>query len=251
MNITELDFLAIRISRQFKDGSLAFLGVSSGVHLAALRVAQATTCPRLAYIEKGGRFTPARITINGEMRHSPPPIATRDLDSMIDLVDWRADFFDVAMLGGIQIDRYGNVNMIAVGPYDKPALRGPGTIGASALSALVHETHLVAEQHTARNLVNEVDHCSGLGHHYKDRTRSKLGMSARGPVALHTPLASFNFEGDIPSARLVEVVGDANLAGVQKITGFEVIASSRGVHRAPPPTQSELDALEQIRADSD
>ncbi len=246
--IDPLDFLAVRISRRLEDGSLGFLGVASGVHLRAFRLAQATHCPRLGYVEKGGRYTPGRITITGEPRVGPPPIVMRDLDGMIDQIDWRQDFFDVAMLGGIQIDRHGNVNMIAVGPYEKPRFRGPGTIGAGALAALVHEIHLVSERHDARTLVETVDHCSGFGHEYRGRTRAAVGLRTRGPVVLHTPLATFTFEDG--SARLQEVVGSLTLQDIQERTGFEVVPASDGVRQAPAVSDAEHTALTAIAAAS-
>jgi glutaconate CoA-transferase, subunit B len=243
--LTTTEFLAVRVARRLTDGSLGFLGVSSGVHLLAFKVAQQTTCPNLGYVERGGRYTPGRVTITGQERSAPPPIFETDMTAMIDLVDWRQSFFDVAMLGGIQIDQYGNTNMIAVGPYERPMFRGPGTIGAAALAGLVHATHLVAERHDSRSLVDTVDYCSGMGHRFAGRTRAELGLTTVGPVALHTPLASFVFEDGV--ARLSELVGELTLEQVQQVTGFKVTASPSGVSAAAPPTPEEIDAVRRVR----
>ena len=51
-----------------------------------------------------------------------------DLPQMVDFIDWKIHFFDFAILGAIQVDRYGNINTVCVGPHDKPRLRGPGTL---------------------------------------------------------------------------------------------------------------------------
>lgn len=243
--LTPTEELGVRIARHLEDGSLGFLGVASGAHLLAFRIAQLTTCPRLGYIEKGGNYTPGRVTLTGELREGPPPIFERDLDGMIDFVDWRQDFFDVAMLGGIQIDRHGNTNMIAVGDYARPTFRGPGTIGAGALAGLVHEIHLVAERHDPRSLVETVDHCSGFGHRWAGRTRAEVGLVTTGPVALHTPLCSFVFEGGV--ARLRELAPGTTYEQVQECTGFEVLAAAEGVVEVAPPNQDEIEAVLLLR----
>lgn len=245
IELTPTEELGLRVARRLEDGALGFLGVASGAHLLAFRIAQLTHCPRLGYIEKGGHYTPGRVTIQGELRDGPAPAFERDLDGMIDFVDWRQDFMDVAMLGGIQIDQYGNTNMIAVGDYDQPTLRGPGTIGAGALAALVHEIHLMSERHDVRTLVECVDHCSGFGHRFAGRTRSDVGLVTRGPVALHTPLCTFDFEDG--RARLRELRPGVSVEDVQGRTGFEVLAAAEGVIEVPPPTEAEIEAVLVLR----
>lgn len=249
MSATSTEELVVRIARQLRDGSLAFLGVASGVHHLAFRLAQETTCPRLSFIEGGGRYVPPRVDIRGNPRTTRGPVLTRDLDGMIDLIDWRPGVFDVAMLGGIQVDRFGNVNTIAVGPWDKPVLRGPGAIGAGALAALATETHLVVTEHSTRNLVDEVDNCSGFGHFHRGRDRPSLAIGTRGPVALYTPLATFVFEGSPRRARVRELAGATNLDELAATTGFEVRPSELGVRRSDPPSDVELTTLRRLRED--
>lgn len=238
--------LGLRVARHLEDGALGFLGVSSGPHMLAFKIAQLTHCPHLGYIEKGGIYTPGRITLHGDVREGPPPVFERDLDGMIDLVDWRQSFMDVAMLGGIQVDQFGNTNMIAVGDYDQPTLRGPGTIGAGALAALVHEIHLMSERHDVRSLVETVDHCSGFGHQFAGRTRADVGLQTQGPVALHTSLCTFVFEDG--RARLRQVRPGLTIEAIQERTGFEVIEASDGVVEVAPPTSDEVEAILHLRS---
>src|SRR4030067_2397752 len=35
----------------------------------------------------------------------------------------------IGVLGGLQIERYGDTNLACIGPYEKPTLRGPGSVG--------------------------------------------------------------------------------------------------------------------------
>lgn len=245
--LTTREQLGLRIARRLEDGSLGFLGVSSGAHLLAFRIAQRTHCPNLGYIEGGGKYVPGRYTIHGELRAGPAPVFARDLEGMIEFVDSRQGFLDVAMLGGIQIDQFGNTNMIAVGDYAKPVLRGPGTIGAAALAALVHEIHLLSERHDVRTLVETVDHCSGFGHRFAGRSRAEVGLVSPGPVALHTPLCTFVFEDGV--ARLREVMPGQTLESVQERTGFRVLPASAGIEQSPAPTEAEMAAALELRAE--
>jgi glutaconate CoA-transferase subunit B len=248
--VTTTELLAIRLARHMTDEHLGFLGVASGLHRTAFLLAQRTTCPNLAFVERGGRYVCGRTTITGSRRDDGDqgPEITRDLDGMVDLIDWRAGVFDVAFLGGLQIDGYGNVNTIAIGPYESPSLRGPGSIGAGALAALVSEIHLVTEEHSARILVEEVDNCSGVGHFLRGRDRRAFHLKTEGPAALHTPLATFVFEGHPARAHLSEVVGAVSIGDLQKITGFPIVESSTGVRPVSPPTDQEVTALRSLSA---
>lgn len=244
---TGTELLVIRLARVLDDGMMGFIGAASAVQRAAFRLAQELGHSRLSFLELGGQTVTGGATIDGVPRApAGTPTMSRDLDVMIDLVDWKHGMFDVAMLSGLQLDRHGNVNTIGIGDYAKPSLRGPGIIGAGAIAALVHQIHLIAHEHSARTLVDQVAHCSAFGHAYGDRTRPALGLRTAGPVGLHTPLASFTFEGPAgspKSARLREVVAGVSAGDLAARTGFELIESGHGVRTVAAPATEELAAL--------
>lgn len=247
--LSEADILAIRLSRTIHDGTLGIVGAASGLHVTAYRLAQALHAPNFSFI----------TAIDGALFHGSAidgtptagacvPRFRRSLSDMVDLIDWQYGAFDVAILGGLQVDCYGNTNTIAIGDYSAPRLRGPGPIGQGALSALATEYHIVMENHSPRSFVDSVDHVSAFGHERHGRTRKSLGLPTSGPVAIHTPLAQFSFLGAPPRASLTGVMPGVTVEDVQARTGFAV-ASAEKVEEIEPPSDREIEALLTARGD--
>jgi glutaconate CoA-transferase subunit B len=76
-----------------------------------------------------------------------------------------AGFFDMAQAGrlnvfflsGAQIDRHGNINLMAIGDYERPQVRLPGGAGSAILAYVVERVVLFKTDHSARGLVPKVD----------------------------------------------------------------------------------------------
>jgi len=62
--------------------------------------------------------------------------------------------WDWGFNGGLQIDMYGNINMIGVGPHPKLKVRGPGTVG-TIWTGTLRRPYLYTMHHAARILVEE------------------------------------------------------------------------------------------------
>ena len=68
--------------------------------------------------------------------------------------EWQG-FFDLAQAGrlnvfflsGAQIDGQGNINLMAIGPYDKPKVRLPGGAGSAILAYVVERVVLFKTEH--------------------------------------------------------------------------------------------------------
>jgi glutaconate CoA-transferase subunit B len=147
----------------------------------------------------------------------------------------------VFFCGGIQIDRYGNSNMIGIGTdYRKLKFRGPGPIGTT--NATVHNGtwHLVTNSHDRRVLVDRVDYISALGYGDGEKNlRQKLALPNGGPTSIITPLCIFDFDEETHSARLKSVHPGVTKEEVVERTGFDIIVPS-GVPTTVGPTPEEL-----------
>ena len=134
------ELLACVISREFEDGERVFLGAN--VNFAPRRRAarpplrapnmRVMRRPLLDQLARPEPRRPAR-------RHSPTsatpagPSPDVHLDTMIDSYRFFSTTF---VIGGIQIDRFGNSNLIGIGDdHKRPKLRGPGAIGSVSSTA--------------------------------------------------------------------------------------------------------------------
>ncbi|MCH1881386.1 CoA-transferase [Agrococcus sp. ARC_14] len=150
----------------------------------------------------------------------------------------------VFFCGGIQIDRYGNSNMIGIGDdYSKLKFRGPGPIGTTNAAAQNGTWHLVTNSHDARVLVDRVDYVSAVGYgRGEPNLRQDLGLPNGGPSSIITPMAVFGFDEETRSARLKSVHAGFTVDDVVANTGFEIIIPSE-VPVTDGPTDEELTLL--------
>lgn len=149
-------------------------------------------------------------------------------------------------LGGIQIDKFGNLNMIGVGKYPKLTLRGPGTVGT--IWNDVGPTGLYTQHHSKRILVDKVDYISGPGWVDGGDTRYKLYNHREGPQRIFTPICVFDFTEDTHVARLLSVHPGYTVKDVLDNTGFKPVLP-KDVPQTTPPTDWELEML-RTRVDS-
>jgi glutaconate CoA-transferase subunit B len=150
----------------------------------------------------------------------------------------------VFFAGALQIDGYGNSNLIGTGgDYHKLKFRGPGAIGVCNATVMNGRFHLVANAHDRRTFVPKCDFVSafGWGEGGAD-ARTKLGLPGGGPRYIVTPLCVMDFEEDSKRARLKSVHPGVTVDEVLARTGFELVVPTR-VEQTEPPTAAELEIL--------
>jgi glutaconate CoA-transferase subunit B len=121
---------------------------------------------------------------------------------------------DVFFLSGGQIDGEGNVNLVAIGDYDKPKVRFPGSFGAAYLYYVVPKVILFRIEHTRRTLVEKVDFVSAPG------TSDDNVYRPGGPIALITNRCLFMFDRARRRFRLASVHPGHTVEEVAEHTGF-------------------------------
>src|ERR1700692_164262 len=95
---------------------------------------------------------------------------------------------DVFFLSGGEIDGEGNINLVAIGDYDHPRVRFPGSFGSAHLYYVVPKVVLFRTEHSRRTLVPRVGFLSAPG----GRAPNVCGPG--GPVALVTNRCLFGFD---------------------------------------------------------
>lgn len=153
---------------------------------------------------------------------------------------------DAFFVGGIQIDQYGNSNLIGVGKnYRRLDFRGPGAIGTSTVTTYTKRYYLYLNSHEPRVLVERCDFITsfGWGEGGAD-ARQKLGLPGGGPKYCVTPLCVFDFEERDKRMRLKSVHPGVTVEEVLAKTGFSPIVPAN-VPETAPPTTEELAILRQ------
>jgi glutaconate CoA-transferase subunit B len=241
------ELMACVLAREFNDNELGAIGAASQVAMAAVKLARLQHAPNLSTISGGSGAVNSRLPYllksAADYRNLFGAECRVSMEDTVDIeVRGRCDW---AAFGAIQVDKYGNMNMIGIGDYAKPKLRGPGTVGLS-LTGAFQRYYIYLTHHDRRILVERVDHISGPGFVDGSPERDRLVQpGAMGPCMAVTPLAVFDFEESSRQMRLKSVHPGITVDEVLDKTGFTPIMPDR-VPETPPPSATELRLLREI-----
>jgi glutaconate CoA-transferase, subunit B len=237
--------LAVLLARDMADGEKVIIGTNSDIQLAACNLARRMQAPRLWWISgPGGMVNPTNdyLLSTADYENIASAEAWLDLPNMIDFIDWKVHFFDFAILSALQVDRFGNINTVVVGEQHKPKLRGPGTVGISALCGLAKRFYVFVTRHNRSAFVPRVDFLCGPGHMEGGDSRERMGLPPGGPKLVLSPLGVFDFEPASKAMRVKSINPGVTLQQIRDATGFDLV-----VEDSPPttalPTNEELKIL--------
>ena len=148
---------------------------------------------------------------------------------------------DVFFLSGGQIDGEANINLVAIGDYEKPKVRFPGSFGSAYLYYVVPRVILFRTEHSRRTLVPKVDFVSAPGWSPPEVYRPG------GPVALVTNRCVFAFGRAQRRFRLESIHPGHTLEEVLDNTGF-AFDRPESVPETPPPSAEERRLMRDVVA---
>lgn len=144
------------------------------------------------------------------------------------------------IVGGLQVDKYGNSNLIGIGEdHRRLKFRGPGPIGTTSMGTWVDRFYLYLTSHDRRVLVDKVDFVSCLGYGDGPGFRESAGMIGGGPKYCITPLCILDFDGRTKRMRLKSVHPGVSVDQVLENTGFELLVPDN-VPETERPTREEI-----------
>jgi len=249
------ELMAVFLARQLNDGEVLRVGVATPVAEAAVRLAHLTHGPNIDLVFLGVRMHVAHLETIPLPAYGWDRRVVRWAESYSDtghrfdrVKDWSNNVF---FIGGIQVDPFGNTNLIGIGPdYQRLKFRGPGSVGTPTLSTHVGRYYIVLNNHSPRVLVEKCDYVSayGWGTGGAD-ARRRMGIPGGGPKYCITPLCIFDFADDSRRMRLKSIHPGVTVDMVKGQTGFEPLIPS-SVPTTAGPTAEELHVL-RTRVDLD
>jgi glutaconate CoA-transferase subunit B len=234
---------AVILARDLRDGEKAIVGTNSDVQVAACNLARCLQAPTLWWVSGPGGMVNCNepvIRSTARTENIAWSEAMMDLPQMVDFIDWKIHFFDFAILGAIQVDRFGNINTVCVGSHDKPRLRGPGTVGISALTALARRFYVVMARHDRGSFPERVDFLNGPGFLEGGTSRTDRGLPEGGPKLVLSPFGVFDFEPVSKRMRILSLHPGVTIEQVQKQTGFELVVDGT-------PAVTSMPSAEELR----
>jgi len=158
--------------------------------------------------------------------------------------DQQRGYFDMGMLGGAQVDKYGNLNSTAIfgaGSYDKPKTRLPGSGGANDIAISAKRTLIMMNQQK-RRFLEKVDFVTSPGYLDGPGCREKYGYPGGGPAVIISNMAIFRFDEKTKEAYLESVHPGVSADDVRKEVSWDLKVSP-DLKTTPPPTKEEADII--------
>jgi glutaconate CoA-transferase subunit B len=239
--------MVLRAAREIQEGETVFVGTR--LPLLAYLVAKATHARNaVALYENGLIREEAARELLFTMGDPPNILNATSASTTLDVMGMMsAGRVDLGLLGGAEVDRYGNVNSTEVQDDAGRPVRLPGSGGAADIASLARRTVIVLA-HEKRRLVEKVRFRTTPGYGNGPGFREREGLPPGGPTAIVTTHAVFRFDRAISEAYLYEVYPgitvDHVLAGM---SWSPRIAQPLGMTR--PFSEEEIAALRRIDPD--
>src|SRR3546814_2938867 len=115
--------------------------------------------------------------------------------------DWSSDVCSSDLNSAAQIDRHGNMNITAIGDYERPKVRLVGCLAQPEHFAFVRRPYVVMDL-DRRSFVEKVDFITSVGYLDGGASREAAGLGPGGPRYVITDKAIFDFTPDPREMRL-------------------------------------------------
>jgi len=244
MDYTPSELMIINASRALEGSRVVFVGV--GLPNIACNLARRSHSPNMELVYESGVFGahPARLPLSiGD------PTLVSDATSVGSMVDLfmlylQGGLVDVALLGGAQIDRYGNLNTTTIGnDYTNPKVRLPGSGGACEIATNAKKIFMIMRL-KKRAFVEKLDFVTSPGHLTGGSSRDDLGLPGTGPQLVITDRALFDFNNLDREMTLIEVATGETAETIQADVAWP-LRISPDLKEMTPPLPSELDIIRQ------
>jgi glutaconate CoA-transferase, subunit B len=235
---TDSEMMVAVAARVLKGARTVFVGV--GLPNMACNLARYTVAPDLELIYESGVYgaCPERLPLSiGDPTLVSGAVSVVSMADLFGLYLQRG-LVEVALLGGAQIDRFGNLNTTVIGDYKKPKTRLPGSGGACEIAINAQRTFMIMRL-KRRAFVDKLDFLTSPGHLTGGDSRARLGLPGGGPELVITDKAILNFDNPEREMQLSELYPGVTVKDVQAEVGWELrLAATIG--ETAGPTAEEL-----------
>ncbi len=235
---TASEMMIVVAARVLKGVRTVFVGV--GLPNIACNLARFTVAPDLELIYESGVYgaRPERLPLS----IGDPTLVSGALSvvSMADLFGLylQGGLVEVALLGGAQIDRYGNLNSTVIGDYEKPKTRLPGSGGACEIATNAQRTFMIMRL-KRRAFVEKLDFCTSPGHLNGGDSRARMGLRGTGPELVISDKAILDFANAEREMQLSALYPGVTAKDVQAEVGWP-LRSADVIEAVAAPSVEEL-----------
>lgn len=229
--VTRAEYCAIACADMFADNGEIFASPMATLPMIGARLARLTSNPDLI-ITDGEALILAEVPAVGG---TAPIEGYIPFSRVFDIV---ASGRRHVVMGANQLDKYGNQNLSAFGPLDKPTRQMFGVRGAPG-NSINHATSYWVGKHSTRVFTDKVDVVCGVGYDKVDPENPAFRFLKNDRVV--TNLGVFDFQGPGQTMRALSLHPGVTAEQVRENTSFEIAdLDSAGVTREPTAEELQL-----------
>lgn len=239
-----IEMLIIEAARQLKDKEIVFAGV--GLPIMAVGVAKQVYNKDITIICESGTIDtfPSRLILSvADLIMAQNSSAIYTVNEVFSYI-LQGGHIDVGLLGGAQVDKFGNLNSTVIGDYIYPNVRMPGSGGACEIASLAYRTIILMPQNL-RRFVNKVDFITSPGHLSNINSRKKKVSYGGGPFAVVSDLGVYNFNSSTKEMYLKAKHQNVPLNLIYDNTGWPLNVA-HDLHETALPSREELDFIRKL-----
>jgi len=240
VDYTPSEMMIVTAAHALRGARTVCVGV--GLPNIACNLSQRTVAPDMELIYESGVYgaRPERLPLSiGD------PTLVSGATSVVSMADLfglylQRGLVEIALLGGAQVDRYGNLNSTVIGDYAKPKTRLPGSGGACEIATNARRTFMIMRL-KRRAFVEKLDFITSPGHLTGSDSRARLGLPGGGPELMITDKAILNFDNPQREMQLSALYPGVTVSDVQAEVGWPLkLAAKIDEVSAPSPEDLRL-----------
>ena len=232
------EMMIVVAARMLSGARTVFVGV--GLPNIACNLARVTVAPDMELIYESGVYgaRPERLPLSiGDPTLVSGAVSVVSMADLFGLYLQRG-LVEIALLGGAQIDKYGNLNSSVIGEYTNPKTRLPGSGGACEIATNARRTFMIMRL-KRRAFVEKLDFVTSPGHLTGGDSRARLSLPGGGPEIVITDKAILNFDNPEREMQLSALYPNVSAKEIQDEVGWP-LRKTATIAEVAAPSDAEL-----------
>jgi len=232
------ELMGATVARQIRDDDVVFIGI--GLPLIAGVAAVSTHAPGAILIYEGGGIGARSRRLPWSIADNPTTdnaLAAAPMWRV--LSDLQRGFVTLGILGGAEIDLFGNLNTTVIpgagGSYAHPSIRLPGSGGANDIASSAQRTVIMMRLQKGK-FVERVQHITTVGYLSGPGQRERAGLKSNGPVMVITDRCVFGFDEESKEMYLQSLFPGATVEDIKQRVDWDLQVDP-SVSEVEPPTE--------------
>ena len=240
---TPSELMAVAGARELKDRQVVAVGL--GLPVVASFLAKQTHAPNMTILFELGVINPQPIHTGVGLADPRVWYQAEVLSSFVDILGsiLHSGRVDVGFLGGLETDKYGNLNTSLVGDPHGKFRHMVGSGGANDIASCAQRTVIII-RHETHKLQEAICFITSPGYLNGGESRAQAGLRG-GPSSVITNKAIFKFNEQSREMELVSIHPGNTLEDVLGTMGFKPVLP-KDVPLTEPPSPEQVRLIREV-----